>query len=191
MLKIIAVIAFVVLFFCLSRVCHKKHCREKRRCQKIRLFSNGVTTQCNHITRRRHLMIPAANNFNRQFTHIWEPLMERFGCWYHPYTFDECLDPNCGHLQYVKGSPSQVKFYDPLEVAWRRLSYPHQFRDDEGLLMRAGLIPESVLPVIERINRAELLALTAQFKPRLNEPPPAERIRLKEISRRRGRWFQP
>lgn len=194
MILIIAlVVAVVGLVVWALQVHHKKRRREERRCKEMRNSKDGTTThtyQCNSVTRRRHIMIPAANDIDRQFTHFWEPWMERFGSWYHPYTFDECLDPDCGHLHHVKGSPDEAKFYDPFEIAWRRFFHRQCLRDDESLLVRAGLIPESIPPLIERISdHAERLEFSKQYRPHLDPPPPIEKIPVRGIARRRRHWF--
>ncbi len=153
---------------------HVARRREERRCTKKRVIGE-LTCVCNHTTTRRHLMVPAGNDSDgeKKFEHFWEPFMERFGAWFHPYTFDECDDKECGYVKHVKGSPDRSKFFDSIEIAWRRFWYPEQFRSNEKLLVRAGVLTESVATVSERLRHVAWKSCehAGCIKAQLDKPP--------------------
>ncbi len=165
---------------------HVARRREERRCTKKRVVG-VITYECNHTTTRRHLMIPASNDSDgeKKFEHFWERFIERFmkslvehfmerlGAWFHPYTFDECDDKECGYVKHVKGRPDYSKFFDSIEIAWRRFWYPEQFRSNEQLLVRAGVLTESVATVSERLRHVAWKSCehAGCVKARLDKPP--------------------
>lgn len=154
MIVILILLLIVSTIIWILKKRHNDRRREERRCTKERII-DGVTRRCGCTTHRRHLMIPAdEDQIKKNFEHRWEPFMERFGSWFHPYTFDVCDDPICGHVKHVKGSLDHAKFFDSVETAWRRFKDPKQFDRDEGILVRLGVLKKKELSVSERMRRA-------------------------------------
>jgi hypothetical protein len=155
---VITAVSIGALVAWMLREAHLSKRKEERRCTCPR-NSDGYGGPCDSYTRRHYRMI-----------HDEVAKSSRFGERFHWYVLDECED---GHVRLIKGGPDVSKFFNSLKIAWRRISDPEQFRSGEELFARAGIIPEAVAPIAERVRRAarDSRNRAGYIKARLDKPP--------------------
>lgn len=123
--------------------------------------TGGEGIVCGGFTHREYRMVPDESR---------KP--SRFGEWFIWFVFDVC--DVCGHVRLIKGGANEAKFFHWWKLLWRRLTDPKQFRSAEDLLVRAGLLKESIRSTAERLrNHAEenMKQFTGPRRAVLNLPP--------------------
>ena len=131
-LFIISPFAFLaVLIVTFLRKLHIEKRREERRCT------------CGHETRRIYKMI-----------HFPFGQRETFFCrYYRSYILDVCTLDSCKKIRVVRRGEEMI--FNDYKLAWRHLTDPSQFVEDQHLFKDAGII-DSVAPTLaERIAQSE------------------------------------
>lgn len=133
---------------------------EKRRC-KCTKNPDGTGGICDAYTIRHFVMIPD------------DTKVSRWGKHYKWFVLDECIPLYKDHKVHVNLIKEGTKFFNLWKLAWRHFRDPKQFHSHEELLVLAGIIPNAVPSIFERVQKESSDAWKRAniLKARLDKPP--------------------